>query len=616
MTRSSRVAGRHAVPLLLLHASALFAVRLPATPGRASTPVRASPYALRALRDIALVQEQLRELRGAVQPAAEQGCYLSSSLAQEIAGLSSSLGAGTGALSQSVDALSIAVGSASPVAAPPSPSSAESASALALTSGNSSAAVEAAGAPANLKTLTATASRLHQTVEEERRLLLLLEEQESGSAVRTREMFDSIDINGDGDIQFDEFQSAAATLLNVGVVEEEKVQHELRSRFDDADRDRSGSLCYTEFVSLMSGLRGDAVGPLRTALAENLQELLGVSLQMIALTLSAELGGGMASLGEAKPGRAKELAVYVDRWCEIEEQAAALIDDGEGSTADDASRRTAEASTADARAPSAAAPAAPMPASGAASAAAADGGEGAGGLKSESAESGGAVAVVEGMSAEIVYFQKIEYLLTEVGALAGALSLPNATTASEGLSRRAWRQLTFALSNFRSALGFCARGVRILARDIGEVGALLKGQLGGEAMQPKDWALVKRVSLDLISLVPYTVIMIIPLSPPGHVFAFSLLKKCFPAAVPSPFTAQRQDVYEIYSRIAFEAQSAAEETEQQPASTRPAAKAAVSGAASTAGAMGSTALKLSKATARALRKVPSWLGKRGGQAAA
>ena len=43
-----------------------------------------------------------------------------------------------------------------------------------------------------------------------------------------------------------------------------------------------------------------------------------------------------------------------------------------------------------------------------------------------------------------------------------------------------------------------------------------------------------------MALVPYTIIMIIPLSPPGHVFAFSLMKKCFPAAIPSPFTAQRQ----------------------------------------------------------------------------
>merc|ERR1719487_2722062 len=75
-------------------------------------------------------------------------------------------------------------------------------------------------------------------------------------------------------------------------------------------------------------------------------------------------------------------------------------------------------------------------------------------------------------------------------------------------------------------------------------------------MGPKDWALVRRVALDLIALVPYTIIMIVPLSPPGHVFAFSLMKRCFPNAVPSPFTEERQDIYEIYSRIANEAADA------------------------------------------------------------
>ena len=78
----------------------------------------------------------------------------------------------------------------------------------------------------------------------------------------------------------------------------------------------------------------------------------------------------------------------------------------------------------------------------------------------------------------------------------------------------------------------------------------------GGGLQSKDWGLVKRVTLDVIALVPYTIIMIVPLSPPGHVFAFSLMKRCFPNAVPSPFTAERQDIYEIYSRIASEAAAA------------------------------------------------------------
>ena len=53
--------------------------------------------------------------------------------------------------------------------------------------------------------------------------------------------------------------------------------------------------------------------------------------------------------------------------------------------------------------------------------------------------------------------------------------------------------------------------------------------------------------------VPYAIIMVIPLSPPGHVFAFSLLNRVFPGAVPSGFTAERQDIKELYARIADEA---------------------------------------------------------------
>ena len=51
--------------------------------------------------------------------------------------------------------------------------------------------------------------------------------------------------------------------------------------------------------------------------------------------------------------------------------------------------------------------------------------------------------------------------------------------------------------------------------------------------------------VDLVCLVPYSIIAVVPLSPPGHMFAFSLMKACFPAAVPSGFTSQRQDISEM-----------------------------------------------------------------------
>ena len=70
---------------------------------------RASPQALRALRDIALVGEHLRELEAAVQPAAEFGAAMVPlETAAELSELSSSFRSGTTALYDSLGALSTA----------------------------------------------------------------------------------------------------------------------------------------------------------------------------------------------------------------------------------------------------------------------------------------------------------------------------------------------------------------------------------------------------------------------------------------------------------------------------------------------------------------------------
>ena len=256
---------------------------------------------------------------------------------------------------------------------------------------------------------------------------------------------------------------------------------------------------------------------------------------MIALTLSSEL----SCIETARPGRANQLSVYVDRWCEIEADAASVF-----------ARAPASASGPATLTPT---PAPPTTTAAAATAASttASGGE-------TTSKVSGVVVSSVGVGAAgsldcAAVAERCETLLSQVGVLAGALSLPNATTANEGIGRRVVRQLSFALTSFKQAMGFCARGFSILARDCAEVGSLINQAVSGGGIQPADWTLVRRVGLDLVALVPYTIIMIIPLSPPGHVFAFSLLNRCFPNAVPSPFTAERQDIYEIYKSIATEA---------------------------------------------------------------
>ena len=115
---------------------------------------------------------------------------------------------------------------------------------------------------------------------------------------------------------------------------------------------------------------------------------------------------------------------------------------------------------------------------------------------------------------------------------------------------------------------------------------------------------MRRVLTDLVALVPYTIIMIVPLSPPGHVFAFSLMNRCS-SAVPSPFTSQRQDVYEIYTRIADEARLGAAATPPASASRSPFAQPPNVAAAATVAARGA-----SVGQAAAGRRLPTGGGQR------
>ena len=429
-------------------------------PSASARPVRASPFALKALRDIALVGDQMRELQDAVRPAAELG-YAPLKSMSELTSFSSALEAGTSQLAASLASLTLDT--------PPPAAAAE---------GEDAAALDASK-PQSLKELTEQASRLHQLVDEERQLLLILEEQESGSASRTRAAFDEIDVNRDGTLSYDEFEAGAKALLRVGATQDSRVTNELQSRFHKYDGDGDGSLTYDEFVALIQGLRGEAIGPLRQAFTAGLQELLGVSLQMIALTLSSELS---VSPAVARPGRAKQLSAYVDRWCEIEEDAACVFADSAIDTPYSTTRRVP-----------ATAPETPASSDvvGAAGGAAADSATGVV-VSSGDMRLGGVVVssttAVSGESGVVVstggaastgsidgasVAERCELLLTEVGQLAGALSLPNATTANEGLPRRMARQLSFAISSFKQAMGFCARGFSILLRDCAEVGLLV-----------------------------------------------------------------------------------------------------------------------------------------------
>jgi len=425
--------------------------------GALSTP-RASPLALQTLRDMASIRAVVTEMQQMVRPAAEFGFPVDSGTAP----LSATLQDGLAELNYRVAALRTVM--------------------------NSSAwggqLLSPAGPSEDLKTLRSQAQRLQRETGSQQQLLMILEEQEGGSVERTKEVFEMMDINGDGRVSEEEFLRGATQLLDLNKAKNAQLRNEMSARFRSGAEPPSdgaaATMDFDRFCSFLGTVRGDAVGPLRLSYGEQLRQLLDVSMQMTALTLSREMVGP-----DMTSERVAELSEYVDLWIDIQDRATASL--AAGAPADD-----------------------------------------------------------------------VLALLEEVSALATTLSLPSCSSdvgcAVDSNARKAVRATLATLSKFRSSLSFCGRGLQITGRDVWEVAVIFTRWLKGSLLTDADNEMVRRTVTDVLMLVPYTIIMVVPLTPPGHVFAFSLLNRCFPGAIPSGFTERRQGVYELYSRIAADAQ--------------------------------------------------------------
>jgi hypothetical protein len=60
-----------------------------------------------------------------------------------------------------------------------------------------------------------------------------------------------------------------------------------------------------------------------------------------------------------------------------------------------------------------------------------------------------------------------------------------------------------------------------------------------------------RTFKDIITFIPVVIILIIPLSPVGHVLVFGAIQRFFPDFFPSCFTEQRQNLLQLYEITEF-----------------------------------------------------------------
>ncbi len=109
-------------------------------------------------------------------------------------------------------------------------------------------------------------------------------------------------------------------------------------------------------------------------------------------------------------------------------------------------------------------------------------------------------------------------------------------------------------------------------------GLLISRAAQGYTLKPREVRTLQRTAKDLLTLIPFTIILIIPMTPIGHVLVFSLIQRIFPDFFPSTFTERRQVLSKMYEDL--------EKTNGVPVPQRPDATAAVADTTKTRGEKG------------------------------
>ena len=89
----------------------------------------------------------------------------------------------------------------------------------------------------------------------------------------------------------------------------------------------------------------------------------------------------------------------------------------------------------------------------------------------------------------------------------------------------------------------------MIATDVQYAWTLLLKAATGYTLKPREVNSIRRITKDLFTLIPFTIILIIPLSPIGHVLVFSFIQRFFPDFFPSGFTEKRHNLRKLFAEI-------------------------------------------------------------------
>jgi len=105
------------------------------------------------------------------------------------------------------------------------------------------------------------------------------------------------------------------------------------------------------------------------------------------------------------------------------------------------------------------------------------------------------------------------------------------------------------LNKIKMGLSFFGEGTSCLVSDVQYAYLMLEKAASGKTLKPREVNAVRRTGKDLLTLIPFTIILIIPLSPVGHVLVFTFIQRFFPEFYPSCYTDKRLNLRRLFQEV-------------------------------------------------------------------
>lgn len=113
------------------------------------------------------------------------------------------------------------------------------------------------------------------------------------------------------------------------------------------------------------------------------------------------------------------------------------------------------------------------------------------------------------------------------------------------------RLLAELIKQAKNGAAFYGRGCQLLWNDLVFCAFLIGRAAQGYTLKPREVRNLRRTTKDFFTFIPFVIILIIPITPIGHVLVFGAIQRFFPDFFPSCFTEQRQNLLQLYETAEY-----------------------------------------------------------------